>query len=103
MANEINGLNSGKTQHSSDRHVQNVKGDKSSKETTSAEMPTAGSDKVSLTSTAAKLKELEKQLAQEPEVDVARVNNVHEAVNSGNYTVDPERIANKMIDFESAF
>lgn len=104
MANEINGLNSGKTQSSSDRHVQNIKRDNAKNTENSAASSTASaSDKVSLTDTASKLKALEKQLASEPEVNEQRVSDVSDAVKSGQYKVDPERVANKMMDFESSF
>ncbi len=105
MANEINGLNSGKTQSSNDRHVQNIKRDTAkSGETTGATVPsTASADKLSLTDTASKLKALEKQLASEPEVDEKRVSDVTNKMNKGEYKVDPDRVAGKMMDFESSF
>ena len=103
MANEINGLNSNKTQTASDRHVQNIKRDSSKAASGPAASSTASSDKVSLTDTAAKLKALEKQLASEPEVDQQRVSNVSDALNKGQYKVDPDRIAGKMMDFEASF
>ncbi len=60
-------------------------------------------DKVTLTDTAAKLKSLESELSSQPVVDNNKVKNVQTSIQSGTYKMDPERIADKMINFESAF
>jgi len=101
MANEISGLNSSRTQHSGDRQVAGVS--KDSKKTSESSTSSTNSDRVSLTDTAERLKALEHQLAQQPEVDNQRVSNVQEAITNGNYKVDPERVADKMMSFEASF
>ena len=103
MANEINGLNSNKTQTNSDRHVQSVKRNSAETSDTTTSSTLNPSDKVSLTDTASKLKALEKQLASEPEVDLRRVSDVSSALNKGEYKVNPDRVAGKMMDFEASF
>jgi negative regulator of flagellin synthesis FlgM len=62
----------------------------------------SSSDRVSLTSEARQLKELETQLAAEPVVDSQRVATVRSAVENGTFTVNPQRIAEKMISLEQA-
>ena len=101
MANDISGINSSQSQQTGGRNVSGTK-----KESTSSAFSTSaspGADKISLTDTAARLKALEHQLAQQPEIDNSLVNNVQDAISNGSYKVDPERVANKMMDFEASF
>ncbi len=62
----------------------------------------SGADKVSLTGQAQQLRELETQLASEPVVDRQRVEAVRSAVEDGSFAVNPERIADKLINLEQA-
>ena len=57
-------------------------------------------DAVELTDTAAKLKAIEAKLADVPDVDRARVENVRQKIESGNYQPDADRIARKLIRME---
>jgi len=106
MANDINGINAGRTQQANDKQVQTLR-----RETTSqgnsrvptSHTTTSGQDKVSLTDMASRLKSLEQKLAQQPDVDQARVDKVRNAMARGEYHVDPQRVADKMIDFEADF
>lgn len=100
MANEITGINSSKTQHSNDRNVQGAKKDTTGPRAEKSHA--AATDKVSLTSTAARLKELEQRLANQPVVDTQRVRNVQSSISDGDYRVDSNRVADKMIAFESS-
>jgi len=73
----------------------------------SAPSPTnsaAGSmaDSVSLTGEARQLQALEARIASEPVVDTQRVQAVRSAVENGTFTINPERIADKMISLEQA-
>lgn len=102
MPNDISGINSGRTQQSGERQVGDVRreGDAS----TSRSGGGAGTqDKVVLTEMAARLKSLEQKLASQPEIDQARVDNVREAISRGEYRINPDRVADKMMDFESDF
>jgi len=60
------------------------------------------SDKVSLTGEARQLQELETRLASEPVVDSQRVAAVRSAIGNGTFTVNPERIAEKLMSLEEA-
>ena len=62
----------------------------------------AGADRVSLTGEARQLQQLENQLASQPVVDSQRVEAVRNAVENGSFTVNPERIADKLISLEQA-
>ena len=52
-------------------------------------------------SNTARLKELESRLTDKLPIDTQRINEMKNAIANGEYEVDAERIANKMIDFES--
>ncbi len=67
------------------------------------ETATGGSgDAVSLTGEARRLKQLEADLASRPAVDSQRVDQVRSAVENGTFTIDPQRIAEKIISLEQA-
>ena len=57
---------------------------------------------MSLTDTAARLRKLESTLAQLPVVDRQRVEAPRQAIADGSYRVDPARVAEKLLAFESA-
>lgn len=101
MANDISGINSSRSQQTSERAISSEK--KNSNSSTSSSSTSPNADKVSLTDTAARLKALEHQLSQQPEIDDQRVSDVQKAVSSGDYKVDPQRVADKMMNFEASF
>ena len=102
MANDISGINSSRAQQSGERAVTGSKKESSDSKASTSTSST-GADKVSLTDTASRLKALEHQLAQQPEIDRTRVNDVQDAISNGSYKIDPERVADKMINFEASF
>jgi negative regulator of flagellin synthesis FlgM len=57
-------------------------------------------DAVSITDTAANLKRIEAGLANQPEVDRSRVDAVREKLESGNYAVDADKVAQKLLRLE---
>lgn len=57
-------------------------------------------DAVEITDTAVKLKAVEAQLAQLPDVDQARVEAIRQRIESGGYKPDPARIAQKLLRLE---
>ncbi len=59
-------------------------------------------DSVSLTGEARQLQALEARIASEPVVDTQRVQAVRTAVEDGTFSVNPERIADKMMSLEQA-
>jgi negative regulator of flagellin synthesis FlgM len=63
---------------------------------------TGHSDQVSLTSQARQLREIGAQLAEQPVVDPQRVEAVRSAIDDGTFTVNAQRIADKMISLEQA-
>lgn len=65
--------------------------------------PARSNDTVELTSSARLLERLEKTLAGLPAVDNARVAEVKAAIESGNYEINADAIADAMIRFERSF
>lgn len=57
-------------------------------------------DTVSLTDTAARLRELEAALAGAPDVDSARVEALRQAIAEGKYTIDSVHVADKLVALE---
>lgn len=102
MPHDISGINSGRSQQSGDRQVSDVHRDRKAG-TQNNSTTTAKGDTVSLTDMASRLQSLEKKLVSQSDVDQAHVNRVRDAITSGEYRVDPDRVAGKMIDFESDF
>jgi negative regulator of flagellin synthesis FlgM len=65
--------------------------------------PAAGAqtkDQVTLTDSARSLQKIEEAVAKTPVVNAAKVAAVKQAVSSGTYTVDPKRVADKMLKYE---
>lgn len=62
----------------------------------------SSSDKVTFTNTALRLQELEKLVASQPVVDTQRVNEIRNSIENGSFSINPERIADKLISLETA-
>lgn len=58
-------------------------------------------DTVSFTNTANQLRALEQQLASQPVVDVERVNQIRNDIQAGTFSINPDKVAQKMTGFES--
>jgi negative regulator of flagellin synthesis FlgM len=57
-------------------------------------------DRVNLTDQAEKLRALESSIAKQPVVDTKRVESIRSAILDGSYTVDSNKTAEKMAQFE---
>lgn len=101
MANDITSIHSPRLQQSGSRSSQRLD-ESHKKDSSTGEIPSDGADKVSLTRTAARLKDIEQRLASQTPVDDKRVKQVKSAINNGEYNVDADRVAHKMINFESS-
>jgi len=62
--------------------------------------PTRPSDHLRLTGEAAGLQVLQRTLLSAPAVDLARVKAVREELASGNYRIDPDAIAARMLELD---
>ena len=59
-------------------------------------------DTVTLTDTAALLHKLEATIHAAPIVDTARIEDVKQAIRNGQFQINPQRVAEKMLRFENA-
>lgn len=63
----------------------------------------AGStDTLSLTGAGTLMQKLDAAIAAAPAVDMERVNRIQQAIENGTYEIDPARVAEKMLAFETA-
>ena len=102
MANDINSINSAKTQQSNNRSATRIKNEAADGGTGESRQQSE-TDTVSLTSTASKMRDIERSLKAESPVNAQRVQAMRQAIDNGEYRVDSDRVADKMIDFESSF
>ncbi len=73
-----------------------------SAQTASSNSPikTAGQDSVSITPQAKQLHELQKKAADAPVVDQKKIDELKKAITSGEYKVNPEKLAASIANFE---
>lgn len=70
--------------------------------TSDSEAPAlSNADRVSVTSEAARLQEIEEQLAAVPEVNSQKVAEIKAMIANGTFDFNPQRIAEKLIAFET--
>jgi negative regulator of flagellin synthesis FlgM len=102
MSIDITGLPRNKATNERSDQVKQTKGEDTASTSTATQENAnpAGADTVSLTGTAAKLRQLEAALSELPVADNDRIDAVKRAVANGTYEIDPHRIAAKMLDFE---
>jgi negative regulator of flagellin synthesis FlgM len=82
------------------------KTEKSNKKSSTGLNPTSDNsddDSVEITGQANKISHLIAQMKAEPAVDPDRVSPVKEKLTKGDYQIEYERVANKMLDFESNY
>ena len=86
------------------RRPQEANGAAGHKAQASEKSPIQGStsDAVDLTDTSTALRRAEKSLASQPVVDSAKVDRLRDAIADGSHEVDPQRIADKLVDMESS-
>ena len=63
----------------------------------SAQRPDAARDDVQLTDTATNLKRIEASLAEMPEIDQSRVDEIRQRLQSDSYQIDHQQLAQKML------
>jgi negative regulator of flagellin synthesis FlgM len=97
--NDITNINSNRSQLSSNQ-AGSVKSRNEAKESSQSETSSSAGDRVTLTNTASRLQNIEQQLSNASSIDNARVAEVQSAISSGDYAIDSDRIADKMLAFE---
>ena len=97
--NDITNINSNRSQLSSNQSS-SVKGRNEAKQSSQSATSSPEGDRVTLTNTASRLQNIEQQLNSASSIDNARVAEVQTAISNGDYNVDADRIADKMLSFE---
>ncbi len=97
--NDITNINSNRANLSSNQSS-SVRSRNEAKQDNQNADSSSSADRVTLTDTASRLKNIEQQLNNASAVDNARVAEVQAAITNGEYTVDADRIADKMLAFE---
>ena len=59
-------------------------------------------DNITITASATKLRKMEDTIAQLPIVDTKKVEEVQKAIKDGSYSINPDKIASKLIEMELA-
>ncbi|MDH5369820.1 MAG: flagellar biosynthesis anti-sigma factor FlgM [Gammaproteobacteria bacterium] len=97
--NDITNINSNRAQLNSNQSS-SIKSRNEAKQNDQSESASSATDRVTLTNTASRLKDLEQQLSSSSPIDSARVAEVQNAISNGDYNVDAQSIADKMLAFE---
>lgn len=97
--NDITNINSNRAQLNSNQ-ASSVKSRNEAKQSSQNEGASSTGDRVTLTDAASRLKSIEQELNNASSIDNARVAEMQSAISNGEYTVDADRIADKMLDFE---
>ncbi len=100
MMIDIRGLNSGNTKLNVDKA-----GKSKSKSTKGASSSSdeSDSDSIELTGQASQINRLVQQMKSAPVLDPDRVSPIQEKLDKGEYQINHQQTANKMLDFETSF
>jgi negative regulator of flagellin synthesis FlgM len=79
-----------------------VAADKAQADASSSSPTSQTGDQVTLTSAAQSLQKLSEAIAKTPVVNASKVASIKQAVSDGTYQIDSGRVADKMLQFESA-
>lgn len=100
MVMDIRSLVPGHTKTSLGKTSRSKSGKSSNDASSSAE---ESDDSVNLTGHASQIASLVQQMKSSPVLDPDRVSPVKEKVDKGDYEIEYERVANKMLDFEASY
>ncbi len=98
MANEIKLSNAALMISPQKAHAKSV----ANEEKTPSAAPVAAGDRVSVTDTASRLQKIEEELSALPEINYEKVAEIKKAMADGTLSLDPARIAEKLIQFETS-
>ena len=100
MSNDITSIYSNRAQVRSNQ-AGNTAPDNSASPDSNKSSANSSADRLTLTNTASRMRDIEQKLSSASPVDTDRVQQMQSAIANGQYQVNPERIADKMMSFES--
>lgn len=100
MANRIKGLDGGSIGPGNGNPIERISITKPVSTGAADSSATAESDSVHITQSARALGALSQAVQEAPEVNTARVSAVQQQLESGQYTVNPDRIASRLLQLE---
>jgi len=102
MSNSIDGIRGVQNNPAADSQNQGRVTGAAADQADKAKVSNAPTDTVVLTDLAAQTQKVDKVLAETPEVDQAKVKQIKAAIANGNYQVNAELVAEKLVEFEAA-
>ena len=99
MAININNLNNN-NQVQLNRNNADVKQQATQTASSSAQVKRANQDSVSITPQAKQLNELQKKAADAPVINQKKIDELKKAISSGDYKINPEKLAASIASFE---
>jgi len=92
--NNLNGINQAK-------YTQNqIKQQSAQTASTNTQVKNSGQDSVSITPQAKQLNELQKKVADAPVINQKKIDELKKAISSGDYKINPEKLAASIVNFE---
>lgn len=101
MTSPINPINRSNTEALNNSNSSRT-GSKESSETASDSSRPPAEDTVSLSEQSLQVRDLQQQLETLPEVDAEKVEAIKQEIAKGNYPLDPEKIAQNLVNLEKA-
>jgi negative regulator of flagellin synthesis FlgM len=101
MVSDIKGYNTRDTSATRQGQASGVRAERQVESGSTVAAPAARDDTVALSGLPEVIKTTAARLAAEPAVDEARVRDIKEALARGEYQIDPDRIARKLLDSDT--
>jgi negative regulator of flagellin synthesis FlgM len=100
VPNRIKGMDGGSIGPGSGNPIEKISITKPVATGGSNSAPAGETDSVHITQSARSLQALSQAVQDSPDVDTARVSAVQQQIESGNYSVNPDRIASRLLQLE---
>ncbi len=101
MANRIKGLDGGSIGPGSSNPIEKIRPSNAVGGAATGEAsPTVSKDSVDITPSARAMTSLSQAIKDTPDIDSGRVAAVQQAIDSGQYTINPGRIADRLVQLE---
>ena len=100
MANRIKGLDGGSIGPGNSNPIEKIRISSAVNSASAESSPAAQTDSVHITQSARSMAALAQAVSDAPDIDTGRVAAVQQAIDSGQYTVSPARIADRLMQLE---